>query len=162
MYRIPVARLAPLAALLLLAPACAGVQETYRENPKAVSGAVLGAVLAGGITAVAGGNTGAIVAATAAGGLLGGVVGKKLDDRDKRMAAVAAAEAFEHNRSGVSSTWTNPDTGNSGSVTPTRTYQIANGQYCRQYQQTIVIGGEEHQTYGTACRQADGTWKPKS
>jgi surface antigen len=91
------------------------------------------------------------------GGLLGGVIGNRLDARDKRLASEAAVKAFEQNRSGQASVWSNPDSGNSGSITPTRTYQLANGQYCREYTQTIVIGGEKNQTSGTACRQADGS-----
>ena len=30
---------------------------------------------------------------------------------------------------------------------------------CREFQQTIMIGGQPQQAYGTACRQQDGTWK---
>ena len=30
---------------------------------------------------------------------------------------------------------------------------------CREFQQTIMIGGQATKAYGTACRQADGTWK---
>ena len=70
-----------------------------------------------------------------------------------------ANKAFEQNQTGQTSVWNNPNSGNSGTVTPTKTYQLATGQYCREYTQTILIGGEQHQTYGTACRQADGTWK---
>jgi surface antigen len=61
--------------------------------------------------------------------------------------------------SGQSVAWQNPDSGNAGTVMPTRTYQTASGQYCREYQQTISVGGERHQSYGTACRQPDGTWR---
>ena len=50
------------------------------------------------------------------------------------------------------------DSGHSGSVTPIRTYQSA-GTYCREYQQTVIIGGKQEQSYGTACRQPDGSWK---
>jgi surface antigen len=78
------------------------------------------------------------------------------------MAAEAAQQAFESGRTGQSTEWSNPDTGNSGKVTPTKTYQLANGQYCRQYTQDIVVGGETHQTHGTACRQADGSWEVQS
>jgi surface antigen len=78
------------------------------------------------------------------------------------MAAEAAQRAFEQNRTGQSTAWKNPDSGNSGSVTPTRTYQLANGQYCREYNQTILIGGQQHQAYGTACRQPDGSWQIQS
>jgi surface antigen len=132
------------------------------ENPKAVLGSLGGAAAGGLIAAAAGGGTKYIVLGALAGGLIGGVVGKKLDDRDKRMAAEAAQQAFESNRAGQASTWQNPDSGNSGTVTPTRTYQIANGQYCREYTQEIYVGGEKHQSYGTACRQPDGSWKIES
>ncbi len=33
------------------------------------------------------------------------------------------------------------------------------GNECREFQQTITIAGQTHKAYGTACRQADGTWK---
>jgi surface antigen len=127
-----------------------------------VLGSVVGAAAGVAIVAAAGGTPGSMAAAGAAGALLGGYVGKKLDDRDKRMAAQAAQAAFESGRTGKSTEWSNPDTGNSGSVTPTKTYQLANGQYCRQYTQDIVVGGEKHQTHGTACRAADGTWEVQS
>jgi surface antigen len=75
------------------------------------------------------------------------------------MAARNAQHTFETARTGQTTTWQNPDSGHSGSVTPTRTYQAPSGEYCREYQQEIVIGGEKHQSYGTACRQPDGSWK---
>jgi surface antigen len=157
------ARLAPLlVALTLPFASCATVEQTYRENPKAVLGSLGGAVLGGGIAAIAGGNPAAIVASTVGGALLGGFVGHKLDDRDKRMAAEAAQRAFEQGRTGQAVAWQNPDSGNSGSITPTQTYQIAGGQYCRRYTQEIMIGGEQHETHGTACRQPDGTWSVQS
>jgi surface antigen len=154
--------ISPLVVLAVAMMSCATTQKTYQENPKAVLGAVLGAGAGAAIAAVAGGNPAAIVASAIGGGLVGGYVGKKLDDKDKRMAAEAAARAFEHTRTGESTTWTNPDSGNSGAITPTKTYQIANGQYCRRYTQEISIGGEQHETFGTACRRADGTWEVRS
>jgi surface antigen len=155
-------RVAPVLALALLVSSCATVKQTYEDNPKAVLGTVLGVAAGAGIAAAAGGGAGWILGGAALGGLLGGVVGNRLDARDKRMAAAAAQRAFEDNRTGQSSAWRNPDSGNSGSITPTRTYQLANGGYCREYRQTISIGGENHQAYGTACRQADGTWQIQS
>ena len=159
-------RLAPLVALAFALGACAeigrGVEtagEKIQENPKAVLGTVVGAAGGGLIAAAAGGGAGWIVAGSLLGGLAGGVVGHKLDARDKRMAEEAAARAFEHNQTGQTSTWTNPDTGNSGTVTPTKTYQLASGQYCRRYTQTINVGGEPQEASGTACRGSDGTWQ---
>jgi surface antigen len=157
-----VTALAPLLALALALTSCATTGDKVRDNPKAVLGSVLGAAGGAGIAALAGGSAGWIVAGALAGGLLGGVVGHKLDDRDKRMAAEAAQRAFETNRTGQSAQWSNPDSGNRGNVTPTRTYQLASGQYCRQYTQDIYIGQEKHQTTGTACRKADGTWEIQS
>ena len=154
-----------VAAIVLLAFAvssCASMQQTYKENPKAVLGGLIGAGAGAGIAAAAGGSPGVIVDSAVGGALLGGLVGKQLDNRDKQMAADAAARAFEQNRTGQASVWNNPESGNSGSVTPTKTYQLANGQYCREYHQKITVGGEAQTSYGTACRQADGTWKVQS
>ena len=156
------ARLAPLIAVVLLLSSCSTMVQTVEDNPKAVLGSVLGAAAGAGIAAAAGGGAGAIVGAGLGGALIGGFIGNRLDARDKRLAAEAAQRAFEQNRAGQASAWRNPDSGNSGSITPTRTYQIANGQYCREYRQTVVIGGEQHQAYGTACRQPDGSWQIQS
>jgi len=155
-------RLAPLVLLVFVVGGCAELGEKIQDNPKAVLGSVGGAAAGGLIAAAAGGGAGWIVGGALLGGLLGGYIGNRLDARDKRMAAEAAAQAFENNRIGQASVWNNPDSGNSGSITPTKTYQLANGQYCRHYEQTIQIGGEPHQTYGTACRQADGSWRIQS
>jgi len=141
---------------------CSTMENTVSDNPKAVLGTLLGAGLGAGIAAAAGGGGGWIAGAAIMGGLLGGAIGNRLDARDKRMATQAAQQAFENNKVGQPSVWNNPDSGNSGSVTPTRTYQLANGQYCREYRQTIMIGNEQQQAYGTACRQPDGTWSIQS
>ena len=162
MRRSAVRPLAALLACTLLLSSCAAMKDTVQDNPKAVLGSLLGAGAGAGIAAAAGGSGAWIAGAAIMGGLLGGVIGNRLDSRDKRMASEAAQRAFESNRSGETSVWKNPDSGNSGTVTPTRTVQLANGQYCREYRQTITVGGEQHQAYGTACRQADGTWKIQS
>jgi surface antigen len=154
--------LAVLLGLALLFTSCATMKETYRDNPKAVLGSVGGAAVGAGIAALAHGNPAAIVASAVGGALLGGYVGHRLDDRDKRMAAEAAQRAFENGRTGEAIAWKNPDSGNSGTITPTQTYQIAGGQYCRRYTQDITVGGEKHETYGTACRQPDGSWSIQS
>ena len=162
MTRRLASRIAPGAILAFMLTSCATVSETTKDNPKAVLGSLGGAGIGAGIAALAGASPAWIVGAALMGGLLGGAVGHGLDNRDKEMAAKAARQAFENNHTGQSTTWQNPESGNSGSVTPTRTYQIANGQYCREYSQDIVVGGEKHQTHGTACRQTDGSWKIQS
>jgi len=150
--------------LLVAFPAlgCQSLADMTSDNPKAVLGSLGGAALGAGIAALAHGNPAAIVASAVGGALLGGYIGHRLDAKDKEIAALTASRAFENNRTGQPSSWSNPDTGNSGTITPTKTYQGASGQYCREYQQTITVGGEQHQAYGTACRQPDGSWQIQS
>jgi surface antigen len=150
-----------LLAVLFLG-GCAQTGETIRDNPKATTGGLLGAAGGGLIAAAAGGGAAGIVGGVLIGGLLGGAIGNRLDQKDKELAMQNAQRTFEHARTGEASSWQNPDSGNTGTVTPTRTFQTQRGQYCREYQQEIVIGGEPHKSYGTACRQPDGSWKVQS
>jgi surface antigen len=150
-----------IAALMLVVMlgGCAQVGQGISDNPKATMGGMLGAAGGGLIAAAAGGGTAGIIGGVLIGGLLGGALGGALDSRDKQLAAQNAQNTFENARTGETSTWKNPDSGHSGSITPTNTFQNASGQYCREYQQTINVGGQKEQGYGTACRQADGSWK---
>jgi surface antigen len=152
---------AALAGILLLGFGLAGCQPEYGggPGPKTTVGALGGAAGGGLIAAAAGGHGAAIAAGVIVGGLLGGAVGSYLDAQDRMLANQAAQQAFESSPTGAPSTWQNPDNGHSGSFTPTRTYQNPNGAYCREYQQQIMIGGRPQQSYGTACRQPDGSWR---
>jgi len=49
--------------------------------------------------------------------------------------------------------------GASGSVTATRDGMTPSGQYCREFQHEVIVAGKREQAYGTACRQADGSWR---
>ncbi|CAO3377519.1 hypothetical protein [Azospirillum argentinense] len=45
-------------------------------------------------------------------------------------------------------------------ATPTGpAYTARNGQICREYQTTVMVGGLAQPGYGTACRQPDGSWR---
>lgn len=125
-------------------------------------GTGLGAIGGGIIGSTMGGGNGRI-ATTIAGALLGGfagsAIGKSLDKADAAAANQAAQQALENNQPGQSMPWKNPQSGNSGSITPQAPYQTADGTYCREFQQTIVVGGQSQNAYGKACRQADGSWK---
>ena len=139
--------------VMFLVTACANA------GPKTGIGAVGGAAAGGLIGAAAGGGTTGIIGGVLLGGLLGGAIGNALDQRDREYAAQTYQQSLESSQTGSASTWRNPDSGNSGTITPTRTYQDAGGQYCREFQQTVTVGGETEQAYGTACRQPDGSWK---
>ncbi len=146
--------LVPVVLLATLLASCSG-----QVGTKTAIGGLGGAAAGGLIGAAAGGGGAGIAAGVILGGLLGGAVGNYLDQRDRQMQQQAASKALETAPSGSTTAWRNPDSGNSGTVTPKRTYQTASGQYCREYQQTVTIGGKKENSYGTACRQPDGSWK---
>jgi surface antigen len=149
--------IALVAALALGVSACAD-----QQGPKQTGGTLVGAGLGGLAGAQIGHGTGRLVAVgagTLLGALLGGEVGKSLDKSDQLYAERANQQALESAPTGTNVPWRNPDSGHEGWTTPQRTYQTQTGQYCREFTQTVLIGGRQEQAYGTACRQPDGTWK---
>ena len=44
-------------------------------------------------------------------------------------------------------------------VQPPAVVAPAPSTYCREYTSTATVGGRPVETYGTACRQPDGSWK---
>jgi surface antigen len=151
------ARPAAIAALLVMLAGCAG-PGGGPGGGTAIGG--LGGAAAGGLLGAAlGGKASGIAAGTIIGGLVGAGVGSVLDTNSQRARSQTVQRSLESAPAGTSSSWTNPDNGNSGTVTPVRTYQNPQGAYCREFQQTVTIGGREERSYGTACRQPDGSWK---
>jgi len=144
-------------ALFFLA-SCADMQNRPKETFGTVIGAGLGA-LAGSQIGSGKGQMAAIAIGTLAGAWAGNNVGKSLDRADKLYAQKTSQNALEYNKIGETGTWRNPDSGRSGTTTPTRTYQTASGQSCREFQTTVTIDGKQQKAYGTACREPDGTWK---
>ncbi len=151
----------PLVLGMLLAVVLAGCDPTTgMPGQKATVGGLGGAAAGGLLGAAAGGSGAGIAAGVILGGLIGGAIGDRMDAADQQAAHQAAVRALETAPSGRNVTWHNPDSGHLGTVTPTRTYQkTAHGQYCREYQQTISIDGQQHRASGTACRQPDGSWQ---
>lgn len=129
-------------------------QETKNQDV----GTVVGGALGGLLGAQVGSGTGRVAAAVAgsiAGALIGGSIGRSMDELDR----LKAAQALEATPTGQTSTWQNPDTGNSYSVTPTQTYTNNSGAPCRDYTTEGWIDGKREVIKGTACRQSDGTWR---
>ena len=75
--------------------------------------------------------------------MLGNSVGQSLDRSDMQYYNSSATNALENSRTGTLSRWTNPDSGNNGTITPTNTYQNNYGQYCREFSQIIVFVGQK-------------------
>ncbi|MBI3443776.1 MAG: glycine zipper 2TM domain-containing protein [Magnetospirillum sp.] len=123
-------------------------------------GAILGGVGGGLLGSQFGGGTGKLIMAalgTAIGAYAGSELGKKLDETDKEKAVKAEEEAHSA-PVGQTVAWNNPESGHSGTVTPTREGKDAHGNTCRDYQSTVTVDGKDETVTGTACRQADGSW----
>ena len=93
------------------------------------------------------------------GAMIGSSIGQQLDERDQYLMAQTFEFTMEKAPTNKTARWENPDTGHSGTVTPTNTYQTNQGTPCREFTTSVSIGGQTEQAYGTACRQADGSWK---
>ena len=137
-----------------------GACTNYQERPRQTAGTLIGAAAGGLAGAQFGGGTGQL-AATAAGVLLGGwlgsEIGASMDRTDKLYAQQAHQQALN---SGQRIQWNNPDSGHYGSVTPTRSgTDTRTGALCREFQSTVIIGGQQEQAHGTACQQTDGSWR---
>ena len=143
----------PLAAIAVLLSGC----NAY--GPKAQIGGLGGAAAGGLIASQVSGSPEAIAAGVILGGLFGGAVGNSLDNADRQYMQQTSQQSLEYAPSGQTAVWRNPDSGNSGTITPVSTYQTSSGGYCREYQQTVQVGGQSQDGYGTACRQPDGSWK---
>ena len=124
-----------------------------REDQGVIIGAIIGGVL-GNQVGGGSGRTIATIIGTMAGAAIGGSVGRSMDDTDR----LKTSHALETVRTDVATSWYNPDTGYEYTVVPTSTYEDTSGP-CREYTLDATIGGKTEQIYGTACRQADGSWE---
>ena len=141
----------------LLALTLVGCANMTKEEQGAVGGALvgiaLGALLGDAVDckgcAAIGGAVGGIAL-----GSMGASWGRELDRLDRQQ----INHALEHKRSGVATTWNNPDTGARHQVVvqPAKQEQ---GTYCREWTDTVTVAGKRQQLYGKACRQPDGNWK---
>lgn len=145
-----------LAALLA---GCAGV--TQNESTGALIGGAAGAVLGNQF-----GDGDGRVVMTALGAILGATVGQEigasLDETSRTEAALATQRALDSADVGTGITWDNPANAGapaSGTTVITRQGADEQGRTCREFQQTVTVGGEEVQAYGTACRDANGDWQ---
>ena len=153
-----------LAVLLLAVMTAACAKDGEGPGTKQTIGGILGGVGGAVIGSQIGSGSGQIVA-TAAGALLGALagseIGRSMDDADKEKAERAYTQATTA-PIGQEITWNNPDSGNSGTVKAIREGTAEDGNYCREFQQEVTIGGENETAYGVACRQPDGSWKIQS
>ncbi|MCP5382517.1 MAG: glycine zipper 2TM domain-containing protein [Kordiimonadaceae bacterium] len=147
-------------AIVLCVFTLSACEQGSKEGFGTFMGAIGGALVGSAISDNGRGGTGnGMVIGALAGGIIGNSIGRSLDEADRRSMYQAQQVALESYPSGQTSTWYNPDNGHSGSYTAQPAQQNDSGQYCREFQQTVTIGGETQNAYGKACRQPDGDWK---
>lgn len=146
-------------SLAVLLAGCSGMSEN--ETTGTLLGGAAGAVI-GNQFGKGSGKT----AATAIGAILGATVGREigasLDETSRRRAGEATHRALETADVGAGITWDNPANAGAparGETVITRQGADQQGRTCGEFQQTVTIGGEEVQSYGTACRDGNGDWK---
>lgn len=145
---------------VLFLSACAEDGSLSKRDLGTLLGAAAGAALGSQIgKRGSAGNVAAVAGMTMLGAYMGSEIGRSLDRADRMHMARATQGALESGKSGSTASWSNPDSGHSGTVTPQPSFTNRKQQYCREYQQTVTIGGDTETAYGTACRQPDGTWK---
>ena len=152
----------PLIVITLATFLTSGCVTDMQNNPKQTLGKVFGAglgALAGSQIGSGKGQLASVAIGALAGAWMGGEIGKSLDAADKAFMNRTTQESLEYSKSGTTSSWRNPDSGNSGTVKPSRSYQKASGEVCRTFEQTIYVSGKEETATGRACRNPDGTWK---
>lgn len=150
-----------LTLTLISATALTACNSTSGMGNKQLIGTGGGALLGGLAGSQIGGGSGRLWATGAGvllGGLLGSEIGSSLDNADRAMAMQANQRAYSA-PVGETIRWNNPDSGNYGTVTPLRDGRTSAGAHCREYTQTIYVGGRSETGVGTACQQSDGTWK---
>src|SRR6266851_6848026 len=119
-----------------------------------LGGAALGGIV--GNQFGSGSGKGLLTAVGVVGGALaGGYVGRQMDPADHG----CVGRTLENAPTGKTVAWHDPQKDSSYWVTPTGNFQGSNGQACRNFTTQAVIDGQTQQVAGTACRQADGSWR---
>jgi len=156
--------------LLLTAGACSGGGLTTSSIGDSCGelgwGRIVGAAAGGAAGGLLGsslskGNSTAAALGAVGGLLAGGFAGAKYDEATCLKAKLAKQQALQVNHPlGQTVNWSNPDNGSFGSYTPIRQGRNnQTGAYCREYQETVTIGGQQRQAFGQACQQPDGSWR---
>lgn len=138
-----------LLMLVLMSSLCSCTAAT-KSRIGAGGGAAAGALLGQMI----GKNTESTLIGAAVGTMLGYMVGNEMEKYDK----IQLNKVYDKSPTGKVSTWTNPDNGNSYSVTPQKTTYNSDHQPCRKAYITAIIDGKVEKTEAEACRNENGNW----
>lgn len=150
-YRLAVA----LAGVLALCAGCASQEED--EFDESDAGQILGGVAGAAAGSQIGEGSGQTIA-TVAGALVGAVLGERVGARMEEDDRQYTAQVLEENRTGETSSWENPDTGDEYWVTPIETFE-REGRPCREFEFRVETEEGTEIEERTACRDEDGTWE---
>lgn len=146
-----------LVATALALSAC-----SWNEKRTETLGGVVGGIMGGLLGSKLGGGTGrdiTMVLGATLGAMWGQDIAKGMSEADKVYSQRTTEDTLEYGKPGETVTWSNPDSGNSGTVTPQEVYANDQGEDCRQFETTVHVEGEERTANGTACKTADGEWQ---
>lgn len=143
--------------LLLSLGACSW-NESRSETLGTVIGGIAGAVVGSKLGKGTGRGITTVLGATL-GAMWGQDIAKGLSDTDKIFSERTTQDALEYGKPGEQATWSNPDSGNSGTVSADEMYTNDDGEGCRQFETTVNVEDDTRTVTGTACRNADGEWQ---
>ncbi|MAL76641.1 MAG: hypothetical protein CMM62_16865 [Rhodospirillaceae bacterium] len=133
----------------------------YSGSMFGCNGDVLGGLVGGIAGAALGSQFGkgdgkivAIISGAIVGVMAGGSIGRSVDITNNN----CIAQTMEQIPDAQPVVWRGAQD-RTYSITPTKTFDVAPGAYCREYTSTATVAGQQQQVYGTACRQPDGAWK---
>jgi surface antigen len=149
-----------VAAIIIPATLMSGLTACDEKQIGTIAGAAGGAAAG---RAIGGDGTGGyvgLIIGVIAGGYLGGKVADWLTNKDKEKMSETTNQTLENGKTGQTYSWVNPDSGNKGSVVAQQSYRNQDGSTCREFSSTVTsLQGENANGAGTACKQADGTWR---
>lgn len=147
-------------ASVALAVTLGGCMQSH-NGPKQTGGTLIGAglgALAGAQIGQGRGQLAAVAIGALAGAALGNEVGRSLDKADQLHLTNAATTA-QTAPVGEKIEWSNPESGNYGSVTPYREgWNRRSGARCREFHNRLTVRGRTKKYVGVACQARDGSW----
>ena len=154
-------KLLATAIALIMATTVSACSSTMTQQQTAqVVGGLLGAGLGYGLGKGHSGKNKAILGGLVLGAMAGDWIGNKMSVTSQNAHTQTVAHTLEHSPQGQTNSWSNPDAyqQEQGKVQVVGTYR-RNGRYCREFTQTLMVGGTAQNGYGTACRMPDGQWQ---
>lgn len=145
-----------LAAGLMLS-GCAADGRADKEAIGTILGGAAGA-WAGSTIGKGSGRAVATAVGTMVGATVGNSIGRSMNELDRMKMREAEQRAYAA-PIGEAIVWNNPNSGNSGVVTPVRDGRSTAGSYCREFQTEVIVGGKKENAHGVACQQPDGSWR---